>query len=190
MIHDEDGIRNDADFIDLYEEPVTVARMSNIHKNDRLNVIFGENIINNHKWKTYIGVDWIDLGAFEDDYDLVVTIPNKSINESDDMKWIEDTNIALNMDTKWILVNDIDSSSLEESEEIQKTLFNLGYTWNGDNKAIIQPYRINTIHHFNDRMRGKITYYSDMEYDLSNNDIKNAAEENTEVIYWSDVKLN
>ena len=91
MVHDEDGISNEADFIDLYEEPATVARMNITNKNDRLNVRFGENITNNPKWKAHIGSDWVDLGALDDDDNLVVTIPNKSINESDELDWIENT---------------------------------------------------------------------------------------------------
>jgi len=113
----------------------------------------------------------------------------KDVNESNDMKWIEDTNTALNMDTEWVLVNDIDPSSSKESEEIQKTLFNLGYNWNSGGQKIL-PYKINSIHHFLGAMRGLLTFYKDTEKKLSDDDIENSIEENIEVIYWSDIKPN
>jgi hypothetical protein len=85
-----DSLYNEGKFIDLYEEPATVLNMNEIFRNSRLNVKFGENITSIPIWVEILNDDWIDLGAFQTDDDLLITLPNKSINESEDFGWTED----------------------------------------------------------------------------------------------------
>ena len=83
------SLYNEGKFIDLYEEPATVLEKNNNFGDDRLNVKFGENITSNPYWVDIINDDWIDLGGFQMDDDLLITLPNKSINESEDFDWTE-----------------------------------------------------------------------------------------------------
>jgi hypothetical protein len=63
--------------------------MNENFRNSRLNVKFGENITSIPIWVDILNDDWIDLGAFQTDDDLLITLPNKSINESqDDFEWV------------------------------------------------------------------------------------------------------
>ena len=81
-----DSLYNQSKFIDLYEEPATVLEKNNF-VDDRLNVRFGENITSIPYWTDIINGDWIDLGSFQMDDELLITLPNKSINESGDFDW-------------------------------------------------------------------------------------------------------
>ena len=62
--------------------------------------------------------------------------------EIDDLEWVKDVvNIKLGKDENWILVNDIDRESVSEGHEIQKYLFDLGYSWGtGDLKNELKDF--------------------------------------------------
>jgi hypothetical protein len=56
----------------------------------KVNVSFGENITNLPLWVDNMSGDYVDLGAFESDDDILITLPQKNnINESEDLNWIE-----------------------------------------------------------------------------------------------------
>ena len=56
----------------------------------KVKVSFGENITNLPLWVDNMGGDYVDLGAFESDDDILIILPQKNnINESEDLNWIE-----------------------------------------------------------------------------------------------------
>jgi hypothetical protein len=74
----------------LDNEPAIVKSI--VHKN-RIDIIFGENITNLPIWFDNMGGDYADLGAFDSDNDLLITIPEKKniteSNEEDELEWIK-----------------------------------------------------------------------------------------------------
>jgi hypothetical protein len=74
----------------LDNEPAIVTSI--VHKN-RIDIIFGENITNLPIWVDNMGGDYVDLGAFDSDNDLLITIPEKKniteSNEEDELEWIK-----------------------------------------------------------------------------------------------------
>ena len=102
------------------------------------------------------------------------------------LAWINDIKPALNQDQEWILVNDVNPSSIEESIKIQKYLFNLGYKW--FSSELIKD-TIYSIHHFPSKsLRGDLTYYNNKENErnLADKEI----ERNNNVYYWSQIKAD
>jgi hypothetical protein len=74
----------------LDNEPAIVKSI--VHKN-RVDIIFGENITSLPIWRDNMGGDYVDLGAFDSDNDLLITIPEKKniteSNEEDELEWIK-----------------------------------------------------------------------------------------------------
>jgi hypothetical protein len=78
--------------IHLDMEPV-IVKVPFYTNGDRLEVKFGENITDKPLWSGNISDDWLDLGGFRSDYDLLITVPEKKgVNESEenDFDWIKD----------------------------------------------------------------------------------------------------
>ena len=75
--------------IELNNEPVTVKTIRPATNNPKIDITFGENITTLPLWQDNMNGDYIDLGTFESDDYIVVTFPNKSIKESEDLSWIE-----------------------------------------------------------------------------------------------------
>lgn len=90
----EDGEEylNDNNSIELNMEPVVVKKPRHDGDN-KLLVAFGNKITTLPIWSDNMGGDWIDLGTFKTDDDLLITIPEKNkINESeedDSLFWIK-----------------------------------------------------------------------------------------------------
>jgi hypothetical protein len=100
------------------------------------------------------------------------------------LAWINDIKPALNKDQNWIVVNDVNPNSIEESIKIQKYLFNLGYKW--FSSELIND-TIYSIHHFpNKGLRGDLTYYNNKENER--NLVDKEIERNNNVYYWSQIK--
>ena len=116
---------------------------------------------------------------------------DENINESDELDWIKDTvNAKLAKNENWILVNDIDRESISEGHEIQKYLFDLGYSWGiGDLKNSLMGFCIYTIYHFGNVKNDDHMYYQDgcrdAEVRISDRDIKSGKHI---IYYWSDLK--
>ena len=113
------------------------------------------------------------------------------INESDELDWIKDTvNTKLAKNENWILVNDIDREIISEGHEIQKYLFDLGYSWGtGDLKNSLMDFCIYTIYHYGNEKNDDHMYYQDgcrdAEVRISDRDIKSGKHM---IYYWSDLK--
>jgi len=75
--------------IELNNEPVTVKTIRPDTRKSKMDIIFGENITTLPLWQNNMNGDYVDLGTFESDDYIVVTFPNKSIKESEDLSWIE-----------------------------------------------------------------------------------------------------
>ena len=116
---------------------------------------------------------------------------NKILKEEfDDFDWIKDTFTELNKSEKWMLVNDIDRESISEGHEIQKYLFDLGYSWGtGDLKNSLKDFCIYTIYHFGNIRNDEHLYYGDgcrsADIRISDKDIKSGEHI---VYYWSELK--
>jgi len=111
---------------------------------------------------------------------------------SNDIDWIKDTvTTKLSGDEDWILVNDVDPKSLEESHQIQQYLFNLGYSWNTDDSKPLKNFYIHSIYHFGQLQgynKGQMYYadgYNNGQIRTSKRDI---ASGKYLVYYWSDLK--
>ena len=90
---EDDDVIGSSNSIKLDMEPAIVKEpyYTKVH---RLEVRFGEDITSHPLWS--ITDDWVDLGAFKSDYDLLITIPEKNnITESeedvDPLFWIKST---------------------------------------------------------------------------------------------------
>jgi hypothetical protein len=97
LMVDNDELPNPNNSIILDMEPVVVRKPRNEY-GTILDVTFGENITSQNIWSDNITSDWLDLGNFSSDDDLLITIPEKNnINEpeEDDLNWIELTNPTL-----------------------------------------------------------------------------------------------
>jgi hypothetical protein len=72
---------------------------------------------------------------------LIKRILREEFNELD---WIKDVVTAkLSKNENWILINDVDRESISEGHEIQKYLFDLGYSWGtGDLKNHLKDFCI------------------------------------------------
>ncbi len=111
--------------------------------------------------------------------------------ELDDLDWIQDTVTAkLAKNEDWILVNDIDRESITEGHEIQKYLFDLGYSWvTGSLKNSLKDFCIYTMYHYGNVRDDDHIYYSDgcrgAEVRISDKDIKGGRHM---IYYWSDLK--
>ena len=116
---------------------------------------------------------------------------NIVLKESDGLEWIKDVVTAkLAKNENWILVNDVDRESISEGHEIQKYLFDLGYSWGtGDLKNHLKDFCIYTIYHFGNVKDDDHLYYQDgcrsAEVRISDRDIKSGEHM---VYYWSDLK--
>ena len=55
-----------------------------------LDLTLGKNITSLPIWTSAVGNPHLDLGSFNEDNDIKITIPSKNINESDDLDWIRD----------------------------------------------------------------------------------------------------
>lgn len=112
--------------------------------------------------------------------------------EFNELDWIQNTVTSkLSGDEDWILVNDIDPKSLEESRQIQKYLFDLGYNWNTDDSKPLKDWYVYSIYHYGQLQgynKGQI-YYAD-GYDTAQIRMcrKNIASGEFMVYYWSDLK--
>ena len=147
--------------------------------------------------KTLSGTDVIDISDgeknlslnkkffLEDYYNGRYVFCNELINESDEMDWIRDTKPSLNMDSNWMLINDVDPNSYEESKLIQEFLFDLGYKWYSSKG--VQQVKINDIQHFNsESLKGDLTYCSPNEKSMTECGMKN----HENIYYWSEIKPN
>lgn len=80
----DDEYLNENNSIKLDMEPV-VVKEPYYKLGTRLEVRFGKNITSQDIWSDNVGGDWVDLGNFPSDYDLLITIPEKNnIIESED----------------------------------------------------------------------------------------------------------
>lgn len=124
----------------------------------------------------------------------------RGLKEEDELEWIKDqVNTKLAKNENWILVNDIDRESITEGHEIQKYLFDLGYSWGRSDSMILdpEPLCIYAIYHFgHDTSKisastffaNRIYYQSgcrDAEIRIANKDIESGK---YMVYYWSDLK--
>ena len=111
--------------------------------------------------------------------------------EFNDLDWIRDAvTDKLIKNENWMLVNDIDRESISEGHEIQKYLFDLGYSWGtGDLKNSLMDFCIYTIYHFGNEKDDDHMYYQDgcrdAEVRISDRDIKSGEHM---IYYWSDLK--
>ena len=121
------------------------------------------------------------------------------INESDDLQWIEDVPNELPKGEKWVLVNDINVDSLEESELIQNYLFKQGFKWiTGRSYYLAQKiYSIvansrNNLPIIPTNQKGTLTYYGDSPHHIEEADevIEIFKSEGKGIYYWSDIKPN
>ena len=119
---------------------------------------------------------------------LIKRILREEFNELD---WIKDVVTAkLSKNENWILINDVDRESISEGHEIQKYLFDLGYSWGtGDLKNHLKDFCIYTIYHFGNVKDDDHLYYGDgcrdAEVRISDKDIKSGEHM---IYYWSDLK--
>jgi hypothetical protein len=67
----------------------TVVRVGAID-GKRLKVHFGEEITNLNTWQEELGADFLYLGDISQDNEIMVMLPEKTINESEDFEWISD----------------------------------------------------------------------------------------------------
>ena len=67
----------------------TVVRVGVID-GKRLKVHFGEEITNLDIWQEELGADFLYLGDISQDNEIMVMLPEKTINESEDFEWISD----------------------------------------------------------------------------------------------------
>ena len=119
--------------IHLDMEPV-IVKVPFYTNGDRLEVKFGENITDKPLWSGNISDDWLDLGGFRSDYNLLITVPEKKgVNESeeDDLNWIKNTipnplelYYFKGFDDVGIIIN-----SFEESKYIINILQSMSYEW-------------------------------------------------------------
>lgn len=82
----------------LNNEPGVIVSFVDSISHPKMDVSFGENITTLPLWADSIGVDYIDLGAFETDDDILIILPEKSdINESneDEMDWVRGVELDL-----------------------------------------------------------------------------------------------
>jgi hypothetical protein len=95
-----------------------------------LDLILGENITSLPIWLSAMSDSDLDLGNFNEDDDIIITIPSKNINESDDLDWIKDIeppNFDFNFDGKehWVDVSNIDREGRKKIvNHIKKTVPN------------------------------------------------------------------
>ena len=90
MVDNGEDLNSD-NSIQLDMEPV-IVKVPFYTNGNGLEVVFGENITDKPLWSDNASDDWLDLGGFQSDYDLLITIPEKNnINESeeDDLNWIK-----------------------------------------------------------------------------------------------------
>ena len=121
---------------------------------------------------------------------LIAQKIHNNLNESDELDWIKDTvNTKLTKNENWILVNDIDRESIAEGHEIQKYLFDLGYSWGSGDFQSLKDFCIYTIYHFGNEKNDNQIYYQDgcrdAEVRMSDKDIKGGR---YMIYYWSDLK--
>lgn len=111
--------------------------------------------------------------------------------EFNDLDWIRDAvTDKLIKNENWMLVNDIDRESISEGHEIQKYLFDLGYSWGtGDLKNSLMDFCIYTVYHFGNVKDDDHMYYQDgcrsADIRISDRDIKSGEHM---IYYWSDLK--
>jgi len=119
--------------------------------------------------------------------------------EINDMEWIEDVPNELPKGEKWVLVNDINVDSLEESELIQNYLFKQGFKWiTGRSYYLAQKiYSIvansrNNLPIIPTNQKGTLTYYGDSSHHIEEADevIEIFKSEGKGIYYWSDIKPN
>ena len=119
--------------------------------------------------------------------------------EINDMEWIEDVPNELPKGEKWVLVNDINVDSLEESELIQNYLFKQGFKWiTGRSYYLAQKiYSIvansrNNLPIIPTNQKGTLTYYGDSPHHIEEADevIEIFKSEGKGIYYWSDIKPN
>jgi len=71
----------------LNNEPVIVKHL---HKRPKMDVSFGKHITSLPYWSDNMSSDYVDLGGFQDDDDILITFPEKNnINESEEFDWIQ-----------------------------------------------------------------------------------------------------
>jgi len=83
---DED---DDWERLELNNEPCIVKRVRGEGPSRRVDISFGKNITNLPLWYNNMGHDNLDLGTLDSDDDIAITIPNKNINESNELEWIK-----------------------------------------------------------------------------------------------------
>lgn len=112
--------------------------------------------------------------------------------EFKDLDWIKDTvTTKLSGDEDWILVNDVDPKSLEESHQIQQYLFNLGYSWGTDDSKPLKNFHIHSIYHFGQHQgynKGQIYYAGGFDNSQIRTSKRDIASGKYMVYYWSDLK--
>ena len=86
QLDDRDGWQR----LELKNEPGIVKSIRGEGTSRRVDVLFGESITNLPLWSNIMGHDNLDLGTLDSDDDIVITIPIKNINESDELDWVRD----------------------------------------------------------------------------------------------------
>jgi len=136
---------------------------------------------------------------FDKAKDLYYKYLNNPLNEEmDDMQWIEDVPNELPKKEKWVIVNDVNADSLEESKLIQNYLFKQGFKWiTGRNYYLPQKvYSIlanPTAGIFQHNRLGTLTYYSGenpRHIEEADEVIEEFKSQGKGVYYWSDIKPN
>ena len=74
--------------LELKNEPGIVKSIRGEGTERRVDIFFGKNITDLDLWYNNMGDDNLDLGTFDSDDDIVITIPIKNINESDELDWV------------------------------------------------------------------------------------------------------
>lgn len=125
-------------------------------------------------------------------YDKSVTL--ESINESD-FDWAENLPDILSHSEDWILVNDVNPSSIKEGIEIQEFLFKLGYKWGTGGLKYDKIYMM--FHYNKKHSENELLYlqYKGKEIGLGNeyldpNSTMYQYQKFPKIYYWSKVKPN
>jgi len=128
-------------------------------------------------------------GIYADALQYYVNI-NESEGELDGLEWIRDIKPSLDKNTRWVIINDVDPSSLKVSEDIQRYLFKLGYKWTSPSKREggVHDYQIYAINNDPNYSEDGLWYYSEDDEGEAKNDI--AEGEYDEVVKWSQLNPN
>ncbi len=122
----------------LNNEPAIIKDFTSSESHPKINVSFGENITSLPLWMNNMGGDYVDLGAFKSDDDILITVPQKNnINESeeDEFDWVKEIPIGITKDIfidlinshPWFYITETDDGylSVEVTDFFEDTIGNM-----------------------------------------------------------------